>query len=64
MASSISICNLALGYLGEPSIASFDDKRPGAEFCRLFYDAALRALLTEHPWNFARILGADTGIYQ
>lgn len=53
MASTIEICNLALGYVGEPPIASFDDRRPAAEYCKLYYDGALRALLREHPWNFA-----------
>ena len=50
----IAICNMALGYLGEPSIASIDERRPSAEYCKLYYRHALELVLREHPWNFAQ----------
>ena len=55
MASSkIEICNLALGYLGEPPIADLDEKRPAAIYCKLYLGPAIAAVLREHPWNFAQ----------
>lgn len=54
MASMIEICNMALGFLGEPPIADLNEKRPAAQFCKLYLRPALEALLREHPWNFAQ----------
>lgn len=53
MSSKIEICNLALGFLGEPPIADMDEKAPSAEACKLYFRPALSELLREHPWNFA-----------
>lgn len=53
MSSKIEICNLALGFLGEPPIADMDEKTPSAEVCKLYFKPALSELLREHPWNFA-----------
>lgn len=53
MSSKIEICNLALGFLGEPRLVDIDEKTPSAENCKLYFKPALSELLREHPWNFA-----------
>lgn len=54
MASMIEICNLALGFLGEPPVADLNEQRPAARYCKLYLRPALEALLRDHPWNFAQ----------
>lgn len=53
MQSTVDICNMALGFVGERPIASLDEKKPSAEACKLYYPMALRQILRVHPWNFA-----------
>lgn len=54
MATSISICNMALFHLGiNKKITAFTDDTEEARACELFYDAARQHVLSSFPWNFA-----------
>jgi hypothetical protein len=53
-ATSVDICNLALGHLGEATIADIDDDNTRARACLKHYDTALEATLRSHRWNFAQ----------
>ena len=56
MADAVSICNLALSYLGDAaSVASIDppDDSPQARYCAVFYPNAVSALLDMFDWSFA-----------
>lgn len=53
MQSTVDICNMALGFIGERPIASLEEKKTSAEACKLYYPMALNQLLRAHPWNFA-----------
>lgn len=54
MASKIAICNMALGWLGAPPIASLTENRPEARYADQYYDSALETTLRDHRWNFAQ----------
>lgn len=54
MASSIAICNMALGWLGAPPIASLTENRPEARYAAQYFDSALEQTLRDHRWNFAQ----------
>lgn len=63
MASEVSICNLALGYLGDRATVTSLNPPEGsaqAEHCAQFYPIARDAMLERHDWGFAtrRALGA------
>ena len=51
--SQVSICNLALSWLGTPPIMSIDDETVEAALCKAQYDDALKATLEERDWTFA-----------
>ena len=54
MASSVQICNIALGtYLGKGRITALTEGTAQAEQCALHYDDARREILSEWPWSFA-----------
>jgi len=51
--SDVSICNMALGHIGDQRITSLDDNTEAAKACNAFY-AILRDEVTQaYPWNFA-----------
>ena len=50
----IDICNLALGWLGERPIASFNDESNTAELCKNNYPSARDYTLEDGDWQFAR----------
>ena len=50
----ITICNSALAKLGSKFISSLDEDTKEARLCREQYQKIKRALLYEHPWNFAK----------
>ena len=52
--SEVSICNLALAYLGEDVIRSLDEANRRAGLCNLMYPIARDALLSRQDWTFAR----------
>lgn len=52
--TSVEICNLALGHLGEAPIAAINDDNTRARACNKHYDTALEATLRSHRWNFAQ----------
>lgn len=55
MASTISICNLALGHLGADRIDALTEASSEARACNRFYGQTLDALLAAGPpWRFAR----------
>ncbi len=55
MASTISICNLALGHLGADRIDALSEASSEARACNRFYAQTLDALLSAGPpWRFAR----------
>jgi hypothetical protein len=54
MASKIAICNMALGWLGAPPIASLTENRPEARYADQYYESALETTLRDHKWNFAQ----------
>ena len=45
---SVTICNMALGMIGSPEIASFDEDSNSARQCKRFYP-----VLRDHAWSFA-----------
>lgn len=54
MASSISICNMALGFLGqEPILNLLDPQNSQEQLCAQYYDVARLAILEESQWAFA-----------
>lgn len=54
MASQSAICNRALEFLGQAPIVSINDDTNAAKALRRVFDDTRRALLEDHPWNFAR----------
>lgn len=55
MASTVSICNLALGHLGADKIDALSEASSEARACNRFYAQTLGALLSAGPpWRFAR----------
>lgn len=50
----VTICNFALNFIGQRQIASLDEDSPAAQLSRLYYDEALRTVLSDHNWNFAQ----------
>ncbi|CAI9417255.1 hypothetical protein ANOBCDAF_03930 [Pleomorphomonas sp. T1.2MG-36] len=65
MASTVSICNLALGHLGADKIDALSEASSEARACNRFYGQTLDALLAAGPpWRFARhatVLAEVTG---
>ena len=55
LVSEVSICNLALSWLGQPAIASLDDSNTTAELCKINYPTIRDAVLEERMWTFATI---------
>lgn len=53
MASSTSICNLALTRIGHEPVLSLDEDSKAARMCTLHYSETLEFMLRAHPWNFA-----------
>lgn len=56
MASEVSICNIALGHLGDEATVTSIDPPEGsqqAEYCATFYPLALDAILEDYGWNFS-----------
>lgn len=54
MQTVTSVCNMALGYLNHPPIASLDEEgRPEAELLRRMFPVVRDRVLGEHPWSFA-----------
>ncbi len=51
--SEISICNIALGLIGEDSIRSFDEKNKRARLCKNFYEYVRDSVLVKTQWPFA-----------
>jgi hypothetical protein len=54
MSSQAGICNRALEKLGEQPIVSINDESKQAQALKRVYGETLNALLTEHPWHFAK----------
>lgn len=52
--SIVSICNMALGWIGTSPITSLTQASPEARACSQFYDMARQQTLRDHPWNFAQ----------
>ena len=62
MTSEVSICNQALGWLGQDAITSLDDRNKAAEICNNNYPDLRRDLIEGTAWSFAlqrRILTQD-----
>lgn len=49
----VSLCNTALGQLGEALIASLDDESAEAELCKVNLPVAIQVALEARPWMFA-----------
>lgn len=57
MASSVDICNMALGHLGAKAVVSAINPPDGsteANWCSRFYPQSVRRALEMHDWAFAR----------
>lgn len=52
--SEVSICNMALGWVGTRSIAALSENSPEARACSQFYGPAREQTLRDHAWNFAQ----------
>ncbi len=55
MYSSTSICNMALGYLGQAPISSLKQDNERARWLQLFYEPVRDEVLRTHNWAFAAI---------
>ena len=53
MTSEVSICNLALSWLGTNPITALTDDTVEAKICLANYDAARDAVLEDRNWTFA-----------
>ncbi len=53
MADPVSICNLALGWLGAKLIASLDDESTEARLCKANWDLVRDAVFEAKAWTFA-----------
>lgn len=52
---AIEICNYALSIVGQSrKIASFEERSPEAESCKLLYSQTLNLALEQYNWSFAR----------
>ncbi len=51
--NTTDICNMALAYLGKPTIDHIDEDTELARSCKLHYDQKRQLLLREYNWNFA-----------
>lgn len=51
--SEVSICNQALGWLGQTSISSLDDTSRTAQLCKQNYAPLRDAVLESRAWTFA-----------
>jgi len=60
--SEVSICNMALGWVGARSIASLTENSPEARACSQFYGLAREQTLRDHAWNFAQTRAALASI--
>ena len=54
MASQVEIANLALSSLGASEISSLTEATKEAEYVSTFWDQALREVLQDHTWDFAK----------
>jgi len=64
MASQVSICNQALGWIGGNLITSIDDGSKEANLCKANYDDLRDAVLEERNWTFATRRQALTPLAQ
>ena len=62
MASSISICNMALAEIGADAIASLEEESVSARECARAFDACLGELLDMAEWGFAQRRVALAGV--
>ena len=51
--TEVSICSLALSYLGEGPLIALDNSTTEGQIALLHYPRERNALLALHPWNFA-----------
>lgn len=51
--TEVSICSLALSYLGEGPLIALDNTTAEGQIALLHYPRQRNALLAAHPWNFA-----------
>lgn len=51
--SDVSICNIAISWLGGNRITSLDDDTTEANLCKLNYDSSRDATLEDRNWTFA-----------
>lgn len=70
MATEVSICNQALGFLGGNRIISLDDGTTEANLCKDLYANLRDVVLEEHNWTFATqwielpaLATTPTGVY-
>lgn len=53
MVSEVSICNQALGWLGQPRISSLNEESTNAMLCRDNFETCRDSVLEERNWTFA-----------
>ena len=51
--SNVEICNSALSLIGQESIVSLNENKPGARQCKANFDPCRRSVLVAHDWTFA-----------
>lgn len=49
----VTICNMALGLIGQNRIASLNDKSVAAELCKTFFIPSVKKAISEKAWLFA-----------
>lgn len=53
-ATKLTICNMALGFIGTRTLASPNERTPEAIQCELYWDTARRSALRDFPYRFAQ----------
>lgn len=51
----VTVCNMALGYIGASPISKINERSANAEACNTFFNTARDATLEGSDWNFARV---------
>jgi hypothetical protein len=54
MSTKTEIANVALKALGEPRVDNIEQETKRARSLKAVYNVVRRAVLREHPWNFAK----------
>jgi len=67
MTSVVSLCNIALGHIGKPTISDLMEASEEARQCNLHYALTRDTMLQGYPWLFAKktiVLAQVTNVWE